>query len=419
LNSAEGVVALSVTDTGIGIPHEMQRSIFEAFAQGDGTTSRKYGGTGLGLSICRELVGLLGGEITLESEPGKGSVFTMYLPAGQVPIPRRRAADGNGDVEHLASPVPAAVPETVVVAAADAGPRGVAPEPQGVATRLATRKARRAGVVLAAGEPSAGKRVLIVEDEPVQRQHIVSMVEPLEAEAIAVATGEEALTAMKQGRFDCVVIDLGLPGVSGWEVIDHIRGSAALRTIPLIVYTARDLTRKEELRLGRATRSIVIKEVRSPERLREEITSLLAEPRPEPAGKPAGNGQADPSFGGKRVLVVDDDIRNIFALTAMLERQGMEVISVDNGADAIRIAHEDPNFDIALVDVMMPEMDGYATMRKMRELPAFKDQPIVALTAKAMKGDREKCIEAGASDYIAKPVNSTHLLSMLKAWLTG
>jgi hypothetical protein len=244
------------------------------------------------------------------------------------------------------------------------------------------------------------------------------MAKPINAAAVGVASGEEALEELARRHFDCVVVDLGLPGLSGWEVIDHIRANTALRAIPLVVYTARDLTRKEEMRLNRATKSIVIKEIRSPERLREELTSLLAQTQEVPASKPAnGNGHTDPALAGKKVLVVDDDIRNIFALTAMLERQGMEVISVDNGQDAIRIARDDSDVQIALVDVMMPEMDGYATMRRMRELPTFKDQPIVALTAKAMKGDREKCIEAGASDYIAKPVNSEHLLSMLRAWL--
>jgi CheY-like chemotaxis protein len=284
----------------------------------------------------------------------------------------------------------------------------------------AARRARRPAEVVVAEGRSAVKSVLVVDDDAVQRQHIVSMVGPLEAEAVAVASGEEALAVLSERPFDCVVIDLGLPGLSGWEVIDHIRGTASLRSTPLIVYTARDLSRREELRLGRATRSVVIKEVRSAERLLEEISRTLAEP-PVTTAAASGttNGQPDPSLSGKKVLVVDDDIRNIFALTAMLERQGMTVIAVDNGKDAIRIAHEEGDLDIALVDVMMPEMDGYATMRRMRELPSFKDQPIVALTAKAMKGDREKCIEAGASDYIAKPVNSTHLLSMLRAWLTN
>jgi len=208
--------------------------------------------------------------------------------------------------------------------------------------------------------------------------------------------------------------------MSGWEVIERIRSTKALRSTALVVYTARDLNREEELKLARATRSVVVKEVRSAERLRDEISSLLTQPEAQEAtNHSASNGSPEPALAGKKVLVVDDDIRNIFALTAMLERQGMHVIAVDNGQDAVAVAREEDDLSIALVDVMMPEMDGFATMRHMRQLPKFKNQPIVALTAKAMKGDREKCIEAGASDYIAKPVNSAHLLSMLRAWLTG
>ena len=421
LDSAEGVVAMRVTDTGIGIPTDMQRSIFEAFAQGDGTTSRKYGGTGLGLSICRELVGLLGGEITVKSEPGRGSTFTVYLPSGDIPPPRRRASDETtAGTESTPSPSSAAVRHVPVLAGSTSAayPLLEETEPIAVERRRRRKPDPSTEVVAPDGAGNGAKSVLVVEDDPVQREHIVAMAGPINATAVGVGSGEEALEELARRRFDCVVVDLGLPGLSGWELIDHVRANTALRSIPLVVYTAKDLTRKEEMRLNRATKSIVIKEIRSPERLREELTTLLAQAQDAPAVKPErGNGHTDPALAGKKVLVVDDDIRNIFALTAMLERQGMEVISVDNGQDAIRIARDDSDVQIALVDVMMPEMDGYATMRSMRELPAFKDQPIVALTAKAMKGDREKCIEAGASDYIAKPVNSEHLLSMLRAWL--
>jgi CheY-like chemotaxis protein len=235
-----------------------------------------------------------------------------------------------------------------------------------------------------------------------------------------VATGEEALSVLKDQRFDCVVLDLGLPGLSGWQVIDHLKANKDHST-PLLVYTAKDLTRKEELRLGRSAKSIVVKEVRSPERLREEVTAIL-----EKVDGASANGQQgsndetklEASLANKKVLIVDDDVRNIFALTAMLERQQMEVFSVDSGQDALETLERNADIDIALVDVMMPEMDGYEVMTRMRQMPTFKDRPIIALTAKAMKGDREKCIEAGASDYIAKPVNNSHLLSMLRSWLS-
>jgi CheY-like chemotaxis protein len=246
--------------------------------------------------------------------------------------------------------------------------------------------------------------------------------EPLARNIKAVASGEEALALLEDERFDCVVLDLGLPGLTGWQVIDHLKTSKALKAIPLLVYTARDLTRKEELRLGKSAKSIVVKEVRSPERLREEVGAILdrIEGDGSHAEKPAsGDGdKIEASLANRKVLVVDDDVRNIFALTAMLERQQMEVFSVDSGKEAIETLERNPDVDIAIVDVMMPEMDGYETMARMRELATFKHRPIIALTAKAMKGDREKCIEAGASDYIAKPVNNSHLLSMLRSWLS-
>jgi CheY-like chemotaxis protein len=245
--------------------------------------------------------------------------------------------------------------------------------------------------------------------------------EPVDAEVTAVASGEEAMELLQDRRFDCVVLDLGLPGVSGWQVIDQLRTNSAIHSTPLVVYTARDLTRKEELKLGKSTKSIVVKEVRSPERLREEVTAILDTlelARTNGRQNPEDAAKLEASLANKKVLVVDDDIRNIFAVTAMLERQQMEVLSVDSGQEAIETLERDGDFDIALVDVMMPEMDGYETMTRMRQVPYFKDRPIIALTAKAMQGDREKCIEAGASDYIAKPVNNSHLLSMLRSWLS-
>ena len=397
LNRADGVIALSVADTGIGIPPDKQQSVFEAFAQGDGTTSRKFGGTGLGLSICRELTRLLGGEIRLDSEVGKGSTFTVYLPMS-VQAPARYANGGHTNGSTAGS----AEPELHEVAAGS----------------WTSRPRYR----LVQGQNDAPeKSVLVVEDDAIQRQHIVDLMEPVDAKITAVSTGEEALAILRDQRFDCLVLDLGLPGLSGWQVIDHLRSNKALHSMPLLVYTAKELTRKEELKLGRSTKTIVVKEVRSPERLREEVAAILDKVE---TGTPKGlqgshdEDKLEATLANKKVLVVDDDVRNIFAVTAMLERQHMEVFSVDAGKDAIEILEQNPDIDIALVDVMMPEMDGYETMERMREIPTFKDRPIIALTAKAMKGDREKCIEAGASDYIAKPVNNSHLLSMLRSWLS-
>src|SRR5205809_901946 len=306
LSQAEGVVALSVTDTGIGIPLDMQRSIFEAFSQGDGTTSRKFGGTGLGLSICRELVSLLGGEITLKSQPGKGSTFTVYLPAGTIPPPRRAAEAPSNGAEVLPPKPPAREP--AMVAAATRSPQAQRPATAVQPARAKSRRRRVDEVVIA--EPVAvgnGKAVLVVEDDAIQRQHIVGLVAPLQAEVVPVATGEEALAELKGRKFDVAVIDLGLPGMSGWEVIDRIRSTKALRSTALVVYTARDLNREEELRLAKATRSVVVKEVRSAERLRDEISSLLSQPAANGAtSQSASNGSPDPALAGKKVLVVAD-----------------------------------------------------------------------------------------------------------------
>ena len=401
LNRAEGVIALIVADTGIGIPVSKQQSVFEAFAQADGTTSRKYGGTGLGLSICRELTSLLGGEIKLHSAVGRGSTFTVYLPTS---IPASSGHANGGSSNGSAAPST----ETPWDAAAAPGPWKA--------------DSRSGGSAVARSVLAPEKNILVVEDDAVQREHIVGLMEPIDANVTAVSSGEEALALMRDRGFDCVVLDLGLPRLSGWQVIDQLKASPALQRTPLLVYTAKDLTRKEEQRLGRSTKSIVIKEVRSLERLREEVTAILDQA--ETAGahaeahvQEAEGEQVDTSLATRKVLIIDDDIRNIFALTAMLERQQMEVVSVDSGNDALETLEQNPDIDIALVDIMMPEMDGYETMTRMREVPTFKDRPIIALTAKAMKGDREKCIEAGASDYIAKPVNNAHLLSMLRSWL--
>jgi HAMP domain-containing protein/signal transduction histidine kinase/CheY-like chemotaxis protein len=400
LNRAPAVIAFSVIDSGIGIPVDKQQSIFESFAQADGTTSRKYGGTGLGLSICRELTRLLGGEIRLESEPGVGTAFTVFLPVGTPSMPRRSASSGTANGRS-------------------AGAVLTAPQPVGTAVAVgAGWHVEASHAVVDREQAELEKTLLVVEDDPYQRQHIVDLMASLDARTIAVGSGEEAVALLEDQHFSCVVLDLGLPGLSGWQVIDHIRSRKALRSIPLLVYTARDLTKKEELKLGRATKTIVIKEVRSPERLKDEVTAVLEADRASTQSGSNGAEPSDAALAGKKVLIVDDDIRNIYALTALLERQQMEVIAVDSGQEALDTLAAQTDIEIALVDVMMPEMDGYETMRRMRDMPSFVDLPIIALTAKAMKGDREKCIEAGASDYIAKPVNTVELLSMLKSWLT-
>jgi HAMP domain-containing protein/signal transduction histidine kinase/CheY-like chemotaxis protein len=399
LNRASQVLAFRVVDTGIGIPFEKQQSIFEAFAQADGSTSRKFGGTGLGLSICRDLTRLLGGEIRVQSEPGVGSIFTVYLPL-MAPSQNRRP-----DATDLTEMQPEPQREAVLVTAGEKGPQ----------------QAEARGSNGNGGGFATTRSLLVIEDDPVQQQYITDLMAPMNTRTTAVSRGDEALALIQRENFDCVVLDLGLPGMSGWKVIEELQTTEALGTTPLLVYTARDLSRKEEIKLGKAARSIVIKDARSPERLKQEISAILRDATPGTGVdvEISSNGKAAPrtALAGKKVLVVDDDIRNIFALTALLERQRMEVISVDSGQEALDLLQRGHDFDIALVDVMMPDMDGYATMSRMRQVETFAGAPIIALTAKAMKGDREKCIEAGASDYIAKPVNNAHLLSLLEDWL--
>jgi CheY-like chemotaxis protein len=329
-----------------------------------------------------------------------GSTFTIYLPLIARPHLHRGGPTDGAEVAAEASHEP------VRVDARANGRESSTQNPWASASRDAEET----------------RRLLVVEDDPVQRQYVTDLMAPTNTQTVAVASGDEALALLQKESFDCVVLDLGLPGMSGWRVIEELQSSQALGSTPLLVYTAKDLTRKEEIKLGKAAKSVVIKDARSPERLKQEISTILREiggAESESAAEPGPNGAepAGSALAGKKVLVVDDDIRNIFALTAMLERQKMYVVSVDSGQEALDLLCEEDDIDIALVDVMMPEMDGFVTMSKMRELESFGDRPIIALTAKAMKGDREKCIEAGASDYIAKPVNNAHLLSMLKSWL--
>ncbi|PYE49391.1 HAMP domain-containing protein [Deinococcus yavapaiensis] len=538
LSRASSVVAFNVHDTGIGIAHDKQQLIFEAFQQADGTTSRKYGGTGLGLAISRELARLLGGEIRLESVPGQGSTFTVYLPLDGAPLPSARPERTSVDPlspSGLSTPAslsravdlrlglpdgPSVQNERVDVAALPAdleddrqnirsGDRTLLiveddPAFAGVLLDLARERGFK-GLIAARGDaalalatqyrPSAitldlnlpdtsgwavldrlkhdpatrhipvhiissdehsllgrklgaldfltkspdrealarafgkledflarrVKNLLVVEDDDAQRASIVDLIGNGDVKTTAVTSGVEALTVMRERPFDCVVLDLRLPDMSGFDLIDAMQQEAALRAVPIIVYTAADLTRQQEAQLRKVAKSIIVKDVRSPERLLDEVTLFLH--RVE-ANLPEGQRQLldvarqnDPMLVGKRILVVDDDIRNIFALTAVLERHKMQVFTAENGHDAIALLESTPDIDAVLMDVMMPELDGYETTRLVRANPKFKNLPVISLTAKAMPGDREKSIESGASDYISKPVNTDKLLSLLRVWL--
>jgi hypothetical protein len=265
------------------------------------------------------------------------------------------------------------------------------------------------------------KNLLVVEDNEVQRESIVELIGNTDVQTTAVSTGEAALTALRNEQFDCVVLDLGLPDMTGFELIEQIKQEVGLSKVPIIVYTGKELSKQEETELKRIAETIIIKDVRSPERLLDETALFLHRVQ---ANLPAPKQQileklhqTDPILANKRVLIVDDDVRNIFALTSMLEQHQMQVLYAENGRDGLASLQKTPDVDVVLMDVMMPEMDGYETMRAIRKLSQFTSLPIIALTAKAMKGDREKCIEAGASDYITKPVDTEQLLSLLRVWL--
>jgi CheY-like chemotaxis protein len=242
-----------------------------------------------------------------------------------------------------------------------------------------------------------------------------------DVQSTAVGTGTAALNLLRSQPFDCVVMDLGLPDMSGFELIEQIKQDRSLSRLPIIVYTGKELTRQEETQLRRLAESIIIKDVRSPERLLDETALFLhrvqANLPPDKREMLEQLRQTDPVLADKKVLIVDDDVRNIFALTSLLERYQMQVIFAENGRDGIETLRQNPDVNVVLMDIMMPEMDGYETTQAIRKLNEFRNLPIIALTAKAMQGDREKCIEAGASDYITKPVDTEQLVSLLRVWL--
>jgi HAMP domain-containing protein/signal transduction histidine kinase/DNA-binding response OmpR family regulator len=265
------------------------------------------------------------------------------------------------------------------------------------------------------------KTLLVVEDDEIQKNSILEVIGNGDVQAVAVATAGETLEALKEQHFDCMVLDLLLPDMPGLELLKEIKKQPRLRSLPIVVYTGKDLGKKEETELRRLAQSIIVKDVRSPERLLDETALFLhrdASQLPETKRQILEKlHQTDTVLAGKKVLVVDDDIRNLFAMTSVLERHKMEVLTAESGKDAMALLSEAPKVDAVLMDIMLPEMDGYEVTRAIRQMHRFKNLPVIAITAKAMKGDREKCIEAGASDYIAKPVDTEQLLSLLRTWL--
>jgi CheY-like chemotaxis protein len=265
------------------------------------------------------------------------------------------------------------------------------------------------------------KELLVVEDSPAEQLSIRELLGSEDIRISVATTGAEALEAVMKNNFDCVVLDLRLPDMSGFEVLERLRDTPALTELPVVVFTGKDLTSEEESRLHSLARSVVVKGVESPERLLDETALFLhrvvTDLPPEKQKMLEWLHRSDDALVGKKVLVVDDDVRNIFALSSVLERRGMMVLTAGTGREAIELIDSTPDIAIVLMDIMMPEMDGYETMQVIRQNTLLRRLPIIALTAKAMKGDREKCLEAGASEYLAKPVNTEQLLSSLRMWL--
>jgi signal transduction histidine kinase/CheY-like chemotaxis protein/HAMP domain-containing protein len=430
LAQASRVVSFAVSDTGIGIPEDIQETIWEAFQQADSSTNRRSGGTGLGLTISRELARLLGGEIQLVSRLGEGSTFTLYLPdvyAGPGPSTERSVL--SAPTLRRAEPGPITF---APMHAATPSPQLAAGHTHAPATRL---EARPPVPVVALGEcitpeaavdsrphDRAAIALMVVEDNKPQLAVLEALIADKNMVVEGLQSGEEALKALERQRFDALVLDLKLTGMSGFEFLDQAREQILLEGLPVIIYTAKVLTTKERKRLGRDAVAIIQKGVDSAAQLAETLERVLRPGYLAP-GLPGARGPliqdagADDPLVGKVVLVVNDDIRNIFALTSVLESYRLKVLFAENAPDGIRVLQEHPEIEFELMDIMMPGMDGYEAIGRIRAIPAFAKLPIIALTAKAMKGDREKCIKAGAHDYVAKPVDAEKLLSVMRKWV--
>ncbi|WP_151733532.1 response regulator [Paenibacillus tengchongensis] len=530
-------IVFSVSDTGIGIAGSKLESIFEAFQQADGTTSRKYGGTGLGLTICRELASMLGGRIEVDSAEGKGSTFSLFLPAepaeadiqalvAATDSSRREAeldkaaqsvaAEEGGFRESFIPDISISNPKllqhkemdddrenllsgdtVLLIIEEDAefasillrlarsrgfkaivafqGDQGLAlayaykpdailldlhlpvldgrsiisrlksrPELRHIPVHvISTAEENQQSLVMGAlsfwkkpsdvAELEAAflqietyirrpvKSLLIVEDNKTLRSSLVEFIAHPDVRIVAVGTGREAMEQLASHHFDCMVLDLGLSDITGFDLLEQIKTNRKLQTLPVIIYTGKDLSKIDEQRLRHYAESIVLKNVRSMERLYDETALYLHRKHADlPRDKQLlieklHNPEA--AFAGKSILLVDDDMRNIFALSSVLEGYNMDIAFAQNGREALEHLQEHPGVELVFMDIMMPEMDGYETMQRIRSMPEYDHLVIIALTARALEEDRMKCLEAGASDYISKPINTTQLVTVLKAWL--
>ncbi|MEZ0311754.1 MAG: response regulator [Myxococcota bacterium] len=523
IGAAESGVTFAVRDTGIGIAPEAHQLIFDAFKQADGTTSRKYGGTGLGLSISRDLARMMGGDVTLQSEVGKGSTFTLTLPriyTGQRSAPvleaqrpaatttpvRRRSGDSAPQAPRVAGPelgfvddrgkthehhrlvlvveddvafakvlydtaheqgfacVCATTAEEGLTLARDLAPTAIIldvnlpddsgltvlermkrqPETRHVPIHVVSahdhvHTALELGAVGYAIKPIVGsdltglfskletqfagrlRRVMVVEDDAVQRDSIRHLLQSEGVEIVGIGSGREALERLRSEPFDCIVLDLKLPDASGFELLETMASDTAYAFPPVIVYTGRALSNEEEQQLRRYSSSIIVKGARSPERLLDEVTLFLHQVEARlPAERQRMLRDArdrEAIFEGKRVLVVEDDVRSVFALSSVLEPKGATVEIARNGREALAALAAGPAPDLVLMDMMMPEMDGITAIKEIRAQKQHAKLPIIALTAKAMRDDRDRCIAAGANDYMAKPIDVDKLLSLTRVWM--
>ena len=530
----EPAIAISVADTGIGIPKEKQEVIFEAFKQADGTTSRKYGGTGLGLSISRNFSQLLGGYMELNSEEGKGSKFTLVLPLelslteedkkketdGLVVQKQDKTASEKEKVEVIKDDASTLIKENEekpatqqmvtddrnslvendkviliieddvnfagvllnlahehgfkgIIALSgevglyhadyytpnaiilDMGLPGISgsevleklkenPKTRAIPVHVISAKdfdikTLKQGAIGYLTKPVKKpqldqvfdkiekiiskplKKLLVVEDEEITRKSIEELMSHSSVEIVSVDSGEKALKLLKSDGFDCMILDLGLKGMTGFELLEKINSDEHLRKIPVVIYTSKDLTEEENETLKKYAQSIILKGARSFERLLAETTLFLhqvdngfSNEKKKMMEKAHGKENV---IEGKTIMIVDDDMRNVFALSSVLEEYKARIVVAKNGREAIDKLHANPDVNLILMDIMMPEMDGYEAMRRIRKEKKYKNLPIIALTAKAMKGDREKCIAAGANEYLAKPVEKEKLISLLRVWL--